>query len=260
MRRKRQKLGKSSNNLKLASLFIFLVLGIISLSILLRIFLLFGNSKFDGSNSFIVIASEENGRQAINFSPKTNSISIVTFQGVSPKDLDVPKEGDFKSSEIINSENLASLLMRKIINSQSDMNFMDFLRLFLFTNTVKKDNFLEKSINKETAPAEVSEIIQGAFQDPEVQKEKLNIEVVNGTDIPGLGNRVGNMVSNVGGNVILVRTGDLEDKSRIEYINSSYTLKKLQRILGFSETHVMKSGVPDVRIIIGKDNISNFKF
>lgn len=255
----------TSNNLGVAAIFSFIVLGLIFFSFVLRILLILGESKFDGVNSFTVLVNEEKTQQIINFSPKNSSISIlsaVSYNGNEVKSLEIPIDGSFSSQELIKGNNLSSVLSKNILNSkmQKDLNFMDFFRLFLFTNTVKSISIDEEEISKETSAQTLLSLTSSLFVDPVILDEKQSIEIINATDIYGLGNRLANLVTNIGGNVILVTTGDLQNNSEVQYINSTYTAKKLSQILNFKFVKINKKSIPDIIIIIGKDSVSSLKF
>lgn len=255
----------TSSNLGVAVGFSFIVLGLIFFSFILRMLLLLGESKFDGVNSFTVLINEDKIQQIINFSPKNSSISIlsiVDYKENYAKSLEIPVDGTFSSEERVSGNNLSAILSRNILNfkMQKDLNFMDFLRLTLFTNTVKSTSINEKKISRQTSPQTLTLLTSSLFVDPEILDEKQNIEIINATDVYGLGNKLANLVTNIGGNVILVTTGDLEESSEIQYVNETYTVKRLSQILNFKLVRAKKKFLPDVIIIIGKDSVSSLKF
>lgn len=255
----------TNSNLGIAAGFSFIVFGLIFFSFVLRILLLLGESKFDGMNSFTVLVNEEKTQQIVNFSPKNSSISILSvigYKGNEIRSLEVPINGNFSSEEKIKVNNLSSILSKNILNfkMQKDLNFMDFLRLFLFTNTVKSTSIDEEIISKETSIQAVASLTSSLFVDPAILDEKQNIEIINSTDVYGLGNKLANLITNIGGNVILVTTGDLEDGSEIQYVNSTYTAKRLSQILNYKLVKTTKKSIPDIIIVIGKDSISSLKF
>lgn len=251
-----------SGNVKFATLFSLLVVGLIALSLILRLFLIVGASRFDGSSSIVIRSVQEGKSQLINFTPKNSTISILSLEdNITPVSHQLPVDASFKS-ESVTKDNLSEILSKKILdfNDQKDLTFMDFLRLFFYANTVKAININEDFLDKDKDSAVVNKIVTSLFSDPTIVEEKKNIEVINSTETPGLGNRLGNLINNMGGNVILVTSGDLEKKSRIEYLHSSYTAKRLSKLLNFPLIDTKKKGVPDVIIIIGEDALSNLKF
>jgi len=256
----------TQRNLGIAAGFSFIVLGLIFFSLILRVLILLGESKFDGMNSFTVVINQKKEGQIINFSPKDESISILNVKdregqnlGVS---LEIPIDGSFSVGEKVNGKNLSSALSGNIFNfrDQKELNFMDFLRLSLFTNTVKQNAVNEETISKESDIQELLRIISSFFVDPVILEEKQSIEVINTTDVPGLGNRLAVLITNMGGNVILVSTGDRAEKSEVLYIKKTYTAERLAKVLRFKLTETKKKSIPDVIIIIGKDALEDLKF
>ncbi|HKC14939.1 MAG TPA: LytR C-terminal domain-containing protein [Patescibacteria group bacterium] len=262
MRKKKIKKG----NLGIAAGFSFIVVGLIFFSFFLRILLLLGESKFDGVNSFTAVAKEQNLRQVINFSPKSQSISILNLKDYDnqnlAKSLEIPIDGGFSSFEPLTAKNLSTQLSKNIFNlqNQKELNFLDFLRLFLFTNTVKLSSINEETISKKTNNQNLLSITSSFFADPAILEEKQNIEIINATETPGLGNRLANLLTNMGGNVILVTTEDLQDKSQVQYVKKTYTAQRIARVLGFKLSETKKKSIPDVIIIIGSDSLNSLKF
>lgn len=262
MRKKKQK----PDNLSLAVVFFLLVGGLIFISLFFKTVVLFEESRFDGSNTFSVLFSERNLNQIVYFSPQTPSISILNFENYKANDiaksLEIPIDGEILSEEKINNKNLSSILFKKLFNFklQKDINFIDFFRLYNFSKGVSENLITEKTITKNISSQDLSSIISSSFIDPALSGEKQNIEVINSTEVPGLGNRLANLISNIGGNVILVTTGENGDKSQIQYVKKTYTVKRLSQILELPTINTEKKSIPDVIIVIGKDSLSKFKF
>lgn len=252
-------------NLSLAFAFSFVVFGLIFLSLLLRGFILITESKFDGSNSFSLLVGEKNKEQIINFSPKSSSISILTVNYIDNnigKSLDIPIDGKVVSDDSIRGDNLSSRLAKMIFNfrAQKSVNFIDLLRLSVFSKSVNTSSISESNLYQNIDPKDFNSIISSLFLDPGISEEKQNIEIINATDRSGLGNRLANLITNIGGNVILVTTGDLRDTSEIQYTNKTYTVKRLNSLLGFVTSKTSKNSMPDVIIVVGKDALSDLKF
>lgn len=254
------------SNLGIAVVFSSTVIGLIFFSFVLRFFILVGDSKFDGVNSLSVLVSSQNLKQVVNFSPKNQSISILNVKDYKnqnlAKVLEIPIDGSFSSLETLTNKNISLALSKEIFNfkDQKDLNFMDFLRLFLFTNTVKQSSINEKTISNQTNIQDLLLISSSLFVDPVILEEKQSIEIVNATDVSGLGNRLAALITNIGGNVILVTTGDLEDKSQVQFSVKNYTAQRISRILNFKLIEIKKKSIPDIVITIGKDSLKDFKF
>lgn len=261
MREKSMSRRKTASNLKFAAFFFILVGALVFLSLIFRIVLLIKESKFDGSSHFTILI--QNSRvQVISFSPKSSTVGILTLENISSKSLEIPIDARIFSTSPVNSRNLSSSLSKMLFDfkSQKEINFIDIFRLLLFSETVKENSISEKLITDKSEKIKIDSTVSTFFADPEILDEKASIEIINATDIYGLGNRLANLVSNMGGNVILVSTGESKNNSEIEYTRGSYTVEKLSSILGIRSVKSDKKGLPDVIIVIGNDSINTLKF
>lgn len=244
---------KSSANLQFAAFFFVLVGATILLSLILRVFFLLKESKFDGSSHFS-LEVRNSKTQFLSFSPQSSDIKILTFQNTSAP-FEIPKDAQITASSEINSKNLKSSLFEMMFEfpRHKEINIVDVFRLLLFSETVKDSSITQKEVTNKTEKTEIDSIISKYFQDPKIIEEKLSIEVINATDISGLGNKIANLVVNMGGNVILVSTGDMKKESTVEYIADSYTADKIAKILKFKKTkkESMGKSLTDITVIIG---------
>lgn len=245
---------KTSENLKLAFFFLFLVGGIVFLSLIFRGVFLLKESKFDGFSHFALGLKNEKS-QFISFSPKDSTIGILSLENISEQEI--PADAKIDSRLGVSSGNLKPVLFSLLFDfkSQKDINFIDILRLYFYTQTVKESSIAEVKLTDKIDKREIESTISTLFVDPKIQDEKLNIEVVNATDVPGLGNKVANLVSNMGGNVILVSTGDIKKDSEIQYLEDSYTAEKISRILKIKKVKITKKSLGDVTLIIGEQYV-----
>lgn len=255
---------KTDGNLKFAAVFFVLVVGLIAVSLFFHGIIFLKDSKFDGSSHFTLEVKRDSGRkiQIISFSPKNSTIGILTLENVDPKVFEIPVDATVQSNLNFNKQNIRNNLFRTIsdFKDQKEVNFIDIFRLSLFLGTVKDSAITEKYLNSQTEKVDVDSIVSTFFIDPQISDEKLNIEIINSTNEFGLGNKLANYVSNMGGNVILVSTGDEKKQSEINFVQSSYTVGKLRSILHFKAVQVQKKSLPDIVIIIGNDSIRDFKF
>lgn len=248
---------KNSANLQFAAFFFILVGAIIFLSLVLRVFFLLIESKFDGSSHFSLEVRNEK-TQFLSFSPQNSTIGILTFQNI-PAPFEIPKDARIKANIEINSKNLKSSLLKMMFEfpNQKEVNIIDIFRILIFSETVKDSSIAEKLVTDKTDKAEIDSIISKYFQDPKIADEKLSIGVVNATDVSGLGNKFANLLTNMGGNVVLVSTGDVKKDSTVEYSVDSYTADKIAKILKFRKVkkESMVKSLADVTVIIGGEYV-----
>ncbi|HUD09852.1 MAG TPA: LytR C-terminal domain-containing protein [Patescibacteria group bacterium] len=262
--------NNNQTNLGLARLFILLVFGLIALSLLLRVFFVFQNSKFDGSHNFIVGFVGPTYAKVVSFSPQNKTISTVTIKIFTnkialAKSLEIPIDGIIKSSKNIQDKDIASLFLKSaspFSNSSDGLTFIDAFRLFLFVKSVPDGSIYNRSFSVDLNDAQKSTILTLSFTDPAVYQENQGIQIINASDISGAGSRLANLITNIGGSPILVTTADeAQNVSKIVYYQTeSYTVKKLSAYLGFPAQESDQKGIADVIIILGKDKVNNLNF
>lgn len=252
MRRK-----KASGNLQFAFFFFVLLAGTIFISFLFRSFFLLKETKFDGSSHFTLKLNGPKSVQYLSFSPQTSNIGILTFQNY-PAPYEIPTDAKTKTDLTFDQKNLNLSLFKAFFDfkNQKEINSVDIFRLMLFSATVRENSIKQMEISNETNKVLVDSTISNFFADPKIQEEKLNIEVINATEVYGLGNRLANLVSNTGANVVLVSTGDFKKESAIEYFEPSYTVDKLSKILKFKKVKLNQEGLANVRIIVGREYVN----
>jgi hypothetical protein len=88
------------------------------------------------------------------------------------------------------------------------------------------------------------------------------MQIINASDVSGVGGRLANLVVNLGGDPILVTTaGNAQNASKIIYYQTkSYTVKRLSSYLGFPAQESDKQGISDITIIIGEDKVNKLNF
>jgi hypothetical protein len=262
--------NKNKTNLKLAGVFFLLVCGLIALSLLLKVFFVFKNSKFDGSNSFIVGFVGPSQTKLVSFNPQSKTMSTIDIKtsldrNMLVKTLEVPVDGILKVDKNVEDKNIATLLLQSaspFSNSLNGLTFIDAFRLSIFAKSVSEGSVYDRNFSADLNDAQKSTILTLSFTDPTVYQENQSIQIINASDISGAGGRLASLITNIGGNPILVTTADNPQNASkiIYYKQKSYTVKKLSAYLGFPAEESDKKGIADVIIIIGKDKISKPNF
>ncbi|KKQ29054.1 MAG: hypothetical protein US43_C0009G0001, partial [Candidatus Levybacteria bacterium GW2011_GWA1_37_16] len=98
--------------------------------------------------------------------------------------------------------------------------------------------------------------------DTSIEKDHQTIRIINGTEVIGLGNRLARLITNMGGDVIIVATSDsLIKKSSILYIDKkTYTVERLQKVLGYEVAKEENNAISDITIVIGEDKLNSLPF
>ena len=259
-----------TGNMKLAGLFILTVLGIILLSFFFKIVFLINESKFDGFHKFNVEFIGKDETSIISFSPQAKSVSILKIplninRDNLAKSLAIAIDGTVLLKSDIKGKSVSAILIKSSFsfgNLFKKLTIIDLIRLTLFTRSVSANSIYEREFSLGFNDAQKSTILSLSFTDPAIYQENQSIEIINAANIYGLGGKLANLITNMGGNVILVSNANkLDSKSRIIYFGEkTYTGKKLESYLAFPLEKVDKKGIADVIIIIGTDSINKINF
>ena len=261
---------KQENNLSLAVLFICVISFFASISILFKIFFLIKESNFDTKHSFNVEVRDATNINVISFSPAQNSISVLEVdEKVKTNDigslLELPIDARINLfDDEFDSSHIPTILIKSSFafsRKLENMTVLDAFRLSLFARSVSGNSLVIKKLPQNLIDSDQNLLIESSFKDSVIDGEKKAIEIVNATDVFGLGARLATFVTNIGGDVILVSTREREEKSKIIYSNKqSYTVERLSKYLNFPKEKTDKKSVADVIIIIGQDSLEDIKF
>lgn len=123
------------------------------------------------------------------------------------------------------------------------------------------------TVTKEEEDGPVTQIDNGSFdskigrlfQETNISKEHARVSIVNSSGIPGAGSALSRYVKNLGGEVITVDSGQVQDKSEVrDHLGGSYLGRRIAPLIRASIVTDTKPGRADLEIIIGKDNKSWF--
>jgi hypothetical protein len=163
------------------------------------------------------------------------------------------------------------LAPQNIFTADSNLNILDRLRLsatvFLmrfdkiktvdlveFTSPlVLADGGTARSLDKESLDGRLADF----FAENKIQGENYRVEVVNSTNVAGLGNRAGRLLSNMGANVVSVGTSSpmlptCQILTTAQAKNSA-TVKRIAFLFSCQVTLKSDGGRADVVVTIGED-------
>lgn len=260
---------KDGKNLRLAGLFIIIVLGLIIISALFKFLLIVKASRFDGSHNFIVSFIGKDKEEVVSFSPQNRTLSILDIDSKYnnqdlTKTFEIPIDGTVVSQNI-NSDNISSTLLKSVVSlgqPLKKLTILDALRLFLFCKTISQNNIYERQLSVGLNDAQKSTVINLSLTDTSIYQENQTIQVINASSVPGLGARLAMLITNIGGNVILVSTADqtLQNSQIAYYGDKTYTVKKISNYLQIPAVASYQRGVADIIITIGKDEANSSSF
>lgn len=262
-----------NRSLNLAIIFFAVFVFLIIVSLICKVVALVNRSIFDGENQITinVIDDNKNKSKLISFSPKNNSIYIVDIINSEESKniksaLEIPIDEVIYTKKEINEKNLKQVLFLysiPFLKDKTSLTIVDFIRLFLYANSVPTNSLYSKQISLKSNFSLIKNSgIYSFFIDPKIAEEKASIEIINGTNVFGLGNKLASFISNTGGNVIMVSNADREEvNSKIIYFEKeSYTVKKLARILNLKKEKAKNKKFGEITIVIGKDSLNDLRF
>lgn len=174
-------------------------------------------------------------------------------------------------------------------NSRTDLSALEYLRFWWQLRQIRFDKLKVVDLGQSDLTSwillgdgsrvlkldqsAVDQFIQKQFEDTKIKDEELTVGIFNGTNHPGLAEKAGRLISNMGGRVIFTTNlGEHAEKSKIisrKNDKSSYSLKRLSGIFtpgcpgksGLfenssscdSESPDLTSATADINIVLGED-------
>lgn len=266
----RKKANIEKHNIRIAIFFVIFVCGIVFVSIVIKTMSVFAQSKFDGANRFTISVLSNKSSEVVSFSPANHSISILKVEGAKKninlrQFLKIPIDGFIEGSSLKANKDVKGLMSNIFFNYnniKTNLTIIDILRLILASKHTPVNNISSNSISLSSEDRMVGKLLEKLFKDELVEKENRTIEIINTTSISGLGSRLSELITNMGGNVVQVSTeNDSQERSLILYNDKkSYTVEKLSKVLGLATKEKVKQSIAEITILIGEDNKDPLSF
>lgn len=266
---------KRSRSLRTLVIYGAFVFTLILFSFTIRVFYLIGQSKFDGQHRFTLVIGEDlpAGRQGnrvfgiVSFEPITSSMSLLIFPRSSNlsfsnfnRKFGVIPDGYIKTAYKLSLKDTIPSIFQSFLLHPNDIstkiNFYDLLRLYLYTNKVPVSSIMVEEASISSNERDFNKDAAFLLTDSAISVENVSVQIVNATGESGLGSRLERVISNLGGNVVSVKTALVSAPiSKIQYYGSqTYTLQKLERLLSIKREVLNKEDIAKIVIIIGEDN------
>jgi hypothetical protein len=262
-RRGRSASGEKSESLKTFFIYALAVLILVIFSLSAKAFSILQKSKVDGQHNFI-LAVEKEGRigRIISFKPNDKSLSVLHIKNgdlttsLLGKNLGLIPDGVLVSDT---DDDVDEMLISSLLNYASiktDLTIIDIPRLIFFSKNVPSESRVVKDLVLPKGDSDIDRVVANFGEDRAIVSEYIDIHIINASDVPGMATRLERVISNLGGNVVKVSTAHGKNSSsKIEYAGEKkYTIKKLNKLLGFPIVQVDNPGFADVVITIGVDN------
>lgn len=264
----------SNNNYKIVVIFLATVLFFIGISFAIKIWVLYNQSTFHPSYAYtLLFQSHDPSAYIVSFTPQKRTISILSVSQAPhalkalQQILALPIDGYviFPKPQKVTAASLDMTLFSLLTQYhtvKTNLTLIDLARLMMYTKSIQNTEVFEERLDLPQSQAQIDKTMQALFAHPEITGEKVSIEVINGSDVPGMGARVARAVNNSGGYVIAVTSSDTEvARSQILYSGEkNYTLTRLAKILSFPVKKRENTAIADITIIIGKDRVEKIAF
>jgi len=259
------------NSLKTFYLYILLVLCVICIALLIKGFFIIQQSKFDPSHDFTLAVTEQGKvKELISFHPQVPSLESLLIQDNPPyqslaKDYGIHTDGYIQVDDNNFSSDVTAFMWASVLHTdiwQSNLTIIDKFRLMLLSKGVTSNNKSSDTISLSNPSQDTSTEITTDLTDQEISNENITIQIINATNISGFGQRLERVLSTMGANVVQISTAqNIQKKSTIAYYgDESYTLDRIEKVLGLTATKLQRQQIADIVITIGTDKSSTNEF
>lgn len=257
------------SNTKIALVFFAFLAFIAGISLIFKVIAVVGASRFDDSKRFTLAIANNRNIEIASLSSNPKNVTVFQLNNLmSPAEagrfLKIPIDG-FISFDLLDlNQKMDSLFAKAIFNYKSlktNLTIIDLLRLAISARTIPESAINIRKVGGISGSASEGNLSY-LVNDILIEKDHQAIQVVNATGVSGLGNRLARLITNMGGNVIIVATENShQKKSAILYIDKkTYTVERLQKVLGYEAIRKADNAISDITIIIGEDKLNNLPF
>ena len=259
----------AQSNTKIAIVFFAFLAFIVGISIIFKLITVVRAGQFDSSKRFTLTITNGKNIEVISLSPDSKEISVfklndsVKFAEVG-RFLEIPIDGFIVQNSLDLNQKVDSLFVKTILNYnklKTNLTIIDLLKLTMLARTIPESSVNVKMVG-DVNGLELDKVVGRLASDTSIEKDHQTIRIINGTEVIGLGNRLARLITNMGGDVIIVATSDsLIKKSSILYIDKkTYTVERLQKVLGYEVAKEENNAISDITIVIGEDKLNSLPF
>jgi len=246
-------------------LYTVLVFFVIIVSLSVKAIFIIQKNKFDGNNLNLAISQNDNIVDILGFNSIKKSISILKIEKSKLDEASVGQElgiipdAKIESNIDISGESTVSILKRAALMDSSiktNLTIFDIVQLIILTKSASGKDIQVNEITLPVQDYQIDKINSNLFKNDTLISENVSIQVINATGKPGLGQRLGRILTNIGANVVSISTSNTtQHQSKIQYFGStSYTVEKLKKLLDYPVERVDKETIANITIIIGENN------
>jgi hypothetical protein len=257
--------GKSLKTLLLYTGLVFLV---IIVSLLVKVFFLVRESKYDGAHHFTIsFIQDKKVKEILVVNPDVDSLAVLFPQNTVPQGkigknlLILPDASVILPNSISagpDASHLLSSLLWQYPLIKTDLTLPDLIRLYSFAKRVPPENTAVQTISNQTDQNNGTNILT----DNAIEQENVTIQIINATDVPGLGTHLAQMLTLMGANIVAVTTAlaTQQNSSIIYYGERTYTLDKLSDLLLFPVAKANTQPIANLVITLGESSRNLLQF
>ena len=246
----------SERSIRTFLLFCLVVGTLIAGSLLYRAVLIIRDSQYISSQQFILSISEKNLRPVTLYAFAPKGESVATIQLTVPKTLSfgVPSDGYIHLASEKNKRPLEDLLVDIGLRKgglETNLSLFDIAQLYLVLKTTRTKMQEEGTVSEQGT---VDKTILLLLSDQKLAAEGQTIALVNATGVAGVGRKLEQALTAIGGTVISVKTAkDIQTATTISAVTNGYTTKRLAAMLDTKSFSKSDRAVSDILITIGSD-------
>ncbi|MBF8249823.1 MAG: LytR protein [Candidatus Levybacteria bacterium] len=257
------------SNTKIAIVFFVFLIFIVGISLIFKLITVIRDSQFDDSKRFTLSITNGRNLEVISLNPAAKDIIVFKLSNnINPAEvgrlLEIPIDGSIANSSLDLNQKINPLFINAILNYnrlKTNLTIIDLFKLAMLARTIPESSVNIKIVG-DTSLLELDKLVGHLAGDAFIEKDNQTIQIINATGVGGLGNRLARLITNMGGDVIIVATDDsLRKSSSISYIDDkTYTVERLQKILGYEVIRGQDNVVADITITIGEDRVNSAPF
>ncbi len=259
---KKQSSSNDYKSLKAFFLYVLTVFFVVFIALSVRLFFIYRQSKFDGHNIAIAITTNKKLVSVLGMDSQKKFVSILEIKkgDVHVNDisetLGIVPESVIDSEKNISKESVDSILstiLSQTDGAKTNLTIVDKIRLLILAKRISDVQREEISLPEDDVY--INKAVIKLFSDNNIISENQSIQIINATDIPGLGQKLERIILNKGGNVISVTSlREKKQNSMIQfYGDRNYTVRKLGKILKIPTEQMSDKSMGEIAIIIGGD-------
>lgn len=245
-----------NRSIKAVYIYGYIVLVIIIFSLIIKSYYIFKMNRYTEDNITIKVIMDNEDSYYFGIDRQREKLSMLKSQKINQPAI--LTDAEIRVFNDIPIKKPKTIFLQAIYNPsglQTNLTIFDLVRL-LITSQINTIKLIESVDNSDQNSArEIDKLALDYFSDSQIIDDGLTVQIINSTQINGLGQRIERLIVNKGATVIsLINQGEKQEKSII--LNTShkeYTANKIGKLLNIPVNNKVNKSVADIVIILGED-------